>query len=84
MAGKLRVEVNSQGAAAILNSPAVAADLLRRAHAIADASNAESEWGGYNAEDASGKRARAKVWCENAADEARQQRLIKNLDAGRS
>lgn len=60
-------------------------DLRARAKRIADACNQASSWGGYSSEvSTTGSRPRARVWSYGAHDdEARQQRLVKNLDAGR-
>lgn len=45
--------------------------------------NEESSWGGYDSADASSDvRARARVWSYDGNDEARDNRMIKNLDAG--
>lgn len=57
--------------------------IMERAEAIADACNEESAWGGYEFDDASGEWPRARVWsADSRADEARDNRLIRNLDAG--
>lgn len=57
--------------------------LAERARAIEAACNADSSWGGYHsAVDASGMSAR--VWsADRRNDEARDQRLLRNLDAAR-
>lgn len=63
----------------------VQADLVRRAAAIRDACNAQSSWGGYvsgPASDGSG----AQVWAIDphaTVDNARANRLLRALDAGR-
>lgn len=58
-------------------------EIQDRAQAVADACNAESQWGGYESGDASGDWPRARVWnSDSRNDEARDQRLIKALDAG--
>lgn len=65
----------------------VLADLRARAERIKDACNAQSSWGGYySAATVAGGRARARVWSigpKAREDNARNQRLIRNLDAGR-
>lgn len=69
----------------LLTSPAVRADIARRAQAVADACNRDSSWGGYVASHGGRSRARSAVWTiepEAVADNARNQRLLKNLDAG--
>lgn len=58
-------------------------DLERRAQAIADACNADSTWGGYHA-DVGRDGKSAQVWSADARnDEARDQRLLRFLDAAR-
>ena len=65
----------------------VLADLKQRAERIEAACNAQSSWGGYESEAEMGRtRAVARVWTITSgavADNARNQRLIRNLDAGR-
>lgn len=55
------------------------------AESIAEACNAESSWGGYDsAASNDGYTATGRVWeFDNREDEARNNRLIRNLDAGR-
>ncbi len=55
-----------------------------KGEAIAEACNSDSSWGGYfSAATTDGDRARARVWsADNRNDEARDQRLVRNLDAG--
>lgn len=79
-----RVKINSAGAKAILTSGEVAADLASRAEAVASACNGASTWGGYHASSStSGTRARAWVRSSDRRnDEARDNRMIHNLDAG--
>jgi hypothetical protein len=71
----------------LLSDPRVREDLNRRAQAIADACNAESSWGGYRwAPEELNKRPSANVWSYSAharADNARSNRLLRALDAGR-
>ena len=66
----------------------VQADLLRRGAAIRDACNGESSWGGYEmALRTEGKLVAVNVWSISAharADNARSNRLVNNLDVGRS
>lgn len=62
------------------------AELGTRAAAIAEACNAESSWGGYFSEVDLGDPDHpvARVWSADARDdEARDQRILRNLDAGR-
>lgn len=69
----------------IEQSPAVKADLRRRANAFADACNAESSWGGYEAFDDTDED-RPRTGVVNIAEhsnEARNLRLLRNLDAAR-
>lgn len=78
--------INQRTILSWLRDPALVNDLERRAAAIAAAANAESSWGGYESEvDTSGSRPRARVWNikpEAQDDEARNNRIIRNLDAG--
>lgn len=82
MAG--RVTINAAGARAVLTSHGVQAYLMVKAEAIAAVCNAESQWGGYVAVDASGPtRARARVLATGTGEsEARRNRLLRNLHAG--
>lgn len=86
---KIKVQISSRGARAVLNSPEVLADLAGRAERIASAANSSSGVGGegYVANSGSGKsRARASVVTgdyEAIRDNARSQTLLKNLDRGR-
>lgn len=77
----MRVEINPAGMAEIRRL--AGAMLAERATAIEDACNAQSSWGGYHsAVDSSGMTAR--VWsADRRNDEARDQRLLRFLDAGR-
>lgn len=83
----VRLTFNTGAIEQLLTSPAMEAELKRRAERIAAAANAESSWGGYQASSSrEGSRARARVWNvkhEAADDEARNNRLIRGLDAGR-
>lgn len=85
MGKNLKIKLNRAGVEALLTSDEMKADLARRAKAIEVACNNDSTWGGYASSASNGgKRARAKVWSYGAHDdESRQQRLVKNLDAGR-
>lgn len=71
----------------LLDDPRVAADLKRRAEAVAAKANSESSWGGYVAKvDADGERPRAVVINidgRGAVEDARDLRLLRALDAGR-
>lgn len=85
MAG-MRVEVKRSAIRALLTSEAVRADVARRAEAVADACNRASSWGGYEATHGGRSRARSLVWTierEAVADNARNNRIIRNLDAAR-
>lgn len=68
----------------IMAGPGAKAMIERKAEAITDACNRESSWGGYLHDDASSAiRARQHIWSADARnDEARDQRLVRNLDAG--
>ena len=71
----------------LMADPAVVADLERRAKAVADACNVQSSWGGYHsAVSTEGNRPRARVWSVGPKadeDNARNQRMLRNMDAGR-
>lgn len=84
---KSRLKFNRGAIRALMNTPEVAAELEARAAAVAAAANAESSWGGYHsALSTGGVRPHAHVWNVKrgaADDEARNNRMIRNLDAGR-
>lgn len=81
------VKLTSNGIAKLLSDVKVQEDLERRAKKVADACNAESEWGGYYSGPVVGaKRASAHVWNIKRGysdDEDRNNRMIHNLDEGR-
>lgn len=82
--GKVRLDWHgAAGLKAIDRSPQALALLEEKAKAIADACNQQSSWGGYAyAARIEPERARARVWSyDNRNDEARDHRMIKNLDA---
>lgn len=85
MARKLRF--NLRDFERIRTEAKVLADLKARAERIEAACNGQSSWGGYESEAEMGRtRAVARVWSigpEAVEDNARNQRLIRNLDAGR-
>lgn len=74
------------GLEALVKSPEALAIVEEKAQAIAAACNAESSWGGYDsAARIDNDRARARVWSfDDRDDEARDNRILKNLDAGGS
>lgn len=82
MARDVKVEINKAGAAALLKSPGIGNDLLRRARRIAAVAGP-----GMVASGQVGRtRARAGVvtaTAEAMAAEARERRLTRALDAGR-
>lgn len=82
---RTRIVLNRRNIDRLPASPEAVADLARRTHAIADACNDQSSWGGYESEvEAWPDGPVGRVWSiDEAADEARAQRLIRNLDAGR-
>lgn len=87
MAKKVRVKMNSRGALAILNSPGVQADLLRRAQAIQAGANSTlpGDAAPYDADVQTGRRARAMVKTTDAANrrhEGKTNAILKNLDRG--
>lgn len=82
---KMEVRVSRAAIRDMLTSDSVRADIARRAEAVADACNAESSWGGYKATHGGRSRARSSVWTvepEAVADNARNNRIVRNLDAG--
>jgi len=81
---KVRLEFNREALRQIMSGPEARALVNGMADATRDACNAESSWGGYESADASDDiRARARVWSyDNRNDEARDNRMIRNLDAG--
>lgn len=81
-----KVRLDWHGAAglrAIDRSPQALALVEAKVKAIADACNAESSWGGYAfAAAIHPDRVRGTVWSyDNRVDEARDNRMIRNLDA---
>lgn len=82
-----RVVYNRNAFSQILKQPKVRADIARRTKAIADKSNSQSSWGGYNSEvDLDGDRPVGRVWSIGSAERVgsdRGLRLLKNLDEGR-
>lgn len=81
MARRVRIDWNQQGFRDLMRDPAL---VEGRGERIADACNADSSWGGYySAVSVSDIRARARVWSIGGNGEARKQRLIRNLDAGK-
>lgn len=83
MAQRIRAKLNRRGIRSLLNSDEALALVASKGEAIAEACNSQSSWGGYfTAASADGVRARAKVWsADGRNDEARDQRLVRNLDA---
>lgn len=71
------------GLRAIDRSPQALALVAAKVKAIEDACNRESSWGGYaSAASIDDDRVRGRVWSyDNRVDEARDNRMIKNLDA---
>lgn len=80
----VRIRFKPQAFPELMAGPEAEAMLEQRARAIADACNSDSSWGGYfYAVTKDGVRARARIWsADDRNDEARDQRLIRNLDAG--
>lgn len=84
----VRVEHHAAGYIALRTHPAMWADIAARAARIAAACNAASSWGGYEWEliTQNQGRASANVWTiddRGIKDNARTNRLLRNLDAGR-
>lgn len=83
---KGKLKFNNRAIAKLMEDPQVVADLEKRAAAVRDACNSQSTWGGYySAVSTEGNRPRARVWSVGPKadeDNARNQRLIRNLQAG--
>lgn len=80
-----RLKINRAALDALTSGPQSLALALGSAKAIADACNAESSWGGYEFDGEVGPDgAEARVFSigEND-DDARRDRMVRNLDAGR-
>jgi len=84
---RARIRFRNGAIRALMNDAAVVADLEARAKRVAAEANAESSWGGYySAVSTEGNRPRGRVWNikQGASDdEARNNRMIRALDAGR-
>ena len=86
MARRARIRMNIKGIVDILQSEKSVEMAESAAERIRDASNAQSTWGGYFSARSSEGYPRARVWPigpDASTDNARNQRLIRNLDAGR-
>jgi hypothetical protein len=82
---KVRLDFHDgKGIREIMSGPEARELVKSLADADRDACNEESSWGGYaSTEDSDDVRARARVWSfDNRNDEARDNRMIRNLDAG--
>lgn len=80
---RVRVVVDKSAVEQLTNGDEAKSDVERRAEAIADACNGESEWGGYYSAAIDGNEAGANVWSsDNRNDDARDQRMIRNMSAG--
>ena len=81
---RTRIVLNERNIDALPTLPTAVADLTRRVAAVADACNRQSSWGGYAYEVEVFDEPVGRVWSfDEAADESRAQRLIRNLDAAR-
>ena len=80
-----RIVLNDKNIDKLPTLPKAVADLARRVGAVEDACNSQSSWGGYRSEVEEWPDGPVgRVWSiDEASDEARQQRLIRNLDAAR-
>lgn len=83
MARRVRLVYHMEAFGEIERSPEVLALIKAKAEAVAAACNAESSWGGYaSAAAIHSDRARGTVWSyDNRNDEARDNRLVRNLGA---
>lgn len=79
----MRVKVHGKRYPEFMAGAPAQALLDQMGKAVADACNAESSWGGYHyAVHVDERRARVHIWsADRRNDEARDQRLIRNLDA---
>jgi hypothetical protein len=84
MTSSVKVVIHEAAVRELLTSAAVQSDLERRGAGIAAACNADSTWGGYESGPVPGDpTAKVNVWSIGADDdEARRNRLVRNLDAG--
>lgn len=82
---KVRLVLDRRNIDRLATSPEAVVDVRRRVEAMAAACNSQSSWGGYESEvDVDGRGVVGRVWSiDEASDEARAQRLVRNLDAGR-
>jgi hypothetical protein len=80
-----RIVLNDRNIDRLPTLPAAVQDVARRTKAIENACNSQSSWGGYASEvEVTPDGPFGRVWSyDEASDEARAQRLIRNLDAGR-
>jgi hypothetical protein len=80
-----RIVLNDRNIDLLPTLPAAVQDVARRTKAIENACNSQSSWGGYASEvEVTADGPFGRVWSyDEANDEARAQRLIRNLDAGR-
>lgn len=74
-----------KGLAELVTSPELLPLVKEKVDAIAAACNEESSWGGYSsAASIDGDRVRGRVWSyDDRDDEARDNRMLRHLDAGR-
>lgn len=82
---KVRLKWNGgEGLAELVTHEALLPVVKEKVEAIAAACNAESAWGGYaSAASIDGDRVRGRVWSfDDRNDEARDNRMVKHLDAG--
>jgi hypothetical protein len=81
----VRVVTNKRNIDKLDTLPTTIADVTGRVQAIENACNAQSTWGGYASEvEVFDDGPHGRVWTiDEFTNEARAQRLIRNLDAGR-
>jgi hypothetical protein len=81
---RVRLVYNMKAFEALMKSPEVESFIEAKTKAVEDACNAQSSWGGYHSDvSVNDDRIRGRVWSsDNRNDEARDNRLIHNLDAG--
>lgn len=82
---RAKVVIVNEAFERLVKDPKLVEDIARRTKAIEDACNTQSEWGGYaSSVSTEGKRVHGRVYSYGSHDdEARQNRMVRNLDAGR-
>lgn len=79
---KVRLVLRRDSIESLPTSREVRADRERRAQAIVDACNAQSSWGGYVVRNDADSSSIFTIEREADVDNARNNRILRNLDAG--